>query len=268
MSGRSKKPSADGAKKAEKHLESNHAHEFKNGDGTTVPRSTGTLHTLSPKRRRQLESAFGVRPRGGLSWVEAELLHTARAVKLLKPANWAEKWRYIRSVPLVEAVALSLGYETEQPELMKLAEYRERLDLAIRCLGEPHRFPDQSWERLPVDLTEFTAWAKSVSWDIPLEMAELLKGASLENADPVGARNREFACLPRPNRLNTAIGVIVNREPRISEKKVLAELRALDWITFTEDDKIEWVEESGDKKSSAASGFKDRLSRIKNFALL
>ena len=74
MNGRRKKPSADGAKKADKHLESNHADEFKNGDGATVPRSTGTLHTLSPKRRRQLESAFGVRPRGGLSWVEAELL--------------------------------------------------------------------------------------------------------------------------------------------------------------------------------------------------
>jgi DNA-binding NtrC family response regulator len=174
MNGRRKKPSADGAKKAEKHLESKHADEFKNGDGTTVPRSTGTLHTLSPKRRRQLESAFGVRPRGDLSWVEAELLHTARAVKLLKPANWAEKWRHIRNVPLAEAVALSLGYEPEQPELMKLAKYRKRLKLAIRCLGEPHRFPDQNWERLPVDLTEFAVWAKSVDWDnLPDELKEL-----------------------------------------------------------------------------------------------
>ncbi len=267
MSGRRKKPSADGAKKADKHLESNHADEIKNGDGATVPRSTGTLHTLSPKRRRQLQSASGVPPRGGYSLVEMELLHAAVEVKLLKPANWEEKWRHIRSVPLVEAVALSLGFDPEQPALMKLAEYRERLDLAIRCLGEPHRFPDQSWERLPVDLTEFAAWVKSVSWDIPLEMAELLKGASLENADPVGARNREIACRPRPDRLNTAIRAIVNREPGISEKKVLAELQALDWVTFTEDDKIDWVEESDDKKSSAASGLKDRVSRIKKFAL-
>ncbi len=137
MSVRRKNPSADGAKKADKHLESNHADEVKSGDGTTVPRSAGTLHTLSPKRRRQLESSFGVRPRGGFSLVEVELLHAAAEVKLLKPANWEEKWRYIRSVPLVEAVALSLGDGPEQPALMKLAEYRERLDLAIRCLGEP-----------------------------------------------------------------------------------------------------------------------------------
>ena len=268
MSGRRKKPSADGAKKAEKHLESNHADEFKNGDGTTVPRSTGTLHTLSPKRRRQLQSASGVRPRGGYSLVEMELLHAAAEVKLLKPANWEEKWRHIRSASLAEAVALSLGYDTGQPALERLTEYRERLELAIRCLGEPHRFPDQSWERLPVDLTEFAAWAKSVSWDIPLEMAELLKGASLENVDPVGARNREIACRPRPDRLNTAIGAIVNREPRISEKGVLAKLQALDWFTFTADANIEWVEEAGDKKSSPMSGLKDRVSRAKKLALL
>ncbi|MCH7981157.1 MAG: hypothetical protein IID59_06600 [Proteobacteria bacterium] len=174
MSGRRKKPSADGAKKAEKHLESNHADEFKNGDGTTVPRSTGTLHTLSPKRRRQLESAFGMRPRGGFSLVEVELLHAAAEVKLLKPANWEEKWRHIRSVPLAEAVALSLGYEPGQPALEHLTEYCERMELAMRCLGEPHRFPDQNWERLPVDLTEFAAWAKSVDWDnLPDELKEL-----------------------------------------------------------------------------------------------
>lgn len=241
MSGRRRKPSAD------------------------VPRNTGTLHTLSPKRQRQLESASGVRSRS-IPLAELELMHSTRAVQSLKPANWAKKWRHIRSVPLAESVALSLGYEPEQPELMKLAEYRERLELAIRCLGKPHRFPDQSWETLPVDLTEFAAWAKSVSWDIPLDMAELLKGVSLENVDPVGARNREITHWPRPTRLNTTIGAFVNREPRISEKKVLAKLQALDWLTFTADDKIGWIEESGDKKSAATSGLKDRVSRIKKFA--
>lgn len=268
MSGRRKKPSADGAKKADNPLESNHADEFKNGDGATVPRSTGTLHTLSPKRRRQLESSFGVRPRGGFSLVEVELLHAAAEVKLLKPANWEEKWRHIRSVPLAEAVALSLGYEPGQPALEHLTEYCERMELAMRCLGEPHRFPDQSWERLPVDLTEFAAWAKSVSWDIPLEMAELLKGANLENVDPVGARNREIVCRPRPDRLNTAIREIVIREPRISEKKVFGKLRALDWLTITADDNFAWVEEAGAKKISPLSGLKDRVSRTKKFALL
>ncbi len=268
MSGRRKKPSADGARKADKHLEPNHADDFKNGDGATVPRSTGTLHTLSPKRRRQLQSASGVRPRGGYSLVEMELLHAAAEVKLLKPANWEEKWRQIRSVPLAEAVALSLGYEPGQPALDRLTEYCKRLDLAMRCLYESHRFPGIKFSQRPIDLTKFATWAKSVSWDIPLEMAELLKGASIENADPVGAHIREIAGRPRPDCLNTAIGAIVNREPRISENGVLAKLQALDRFTVTADANIEWVEEAGDKKSSPISGLKDRVSRAKKLALL
>ena len=142
--------------------------------GKKPPAGSEVKTALSRKRERQLESAFSVRSRAH-SLDDRELLHTARAVQLLKPANWAEKWQHLRNVTLAEAVALSLGYEPGQPALEHLTEYCERMELAIRCLGEPHRFPDQSWERSPIDLTKFVTWAQSVDdWDdLPDELKKL-----------------------------------------------------------------------------------------------
>ncbi len=61
---------------------------------------------------------------------------------------------------------------------MRLAEYRERLELTIRCLGDPRRSPDQSRERRAVDLPKFAAWAQSVGWEeLPAELQTLVPSA-------------------------------------------------------------------------------------------
>ncbi len=139
------------------------------------PPADGEVKTaLSGKRKRQLESAFSLRSRS-LSLKEAELRHTAHAAQTIKPANWAEKWQHIRNVTLAEAVALSLGYEPGQPDLERLTEYCKRLDLAMRCLYESHRFPGTEFSQSPIDLTKFVAWAQSIDdWgDLPDELKKL-----------------------------------------------------------------------------------------------
>jgi hypothetical protein len=71
---------------------------------------------------------------------------------------------------LVEAVALSLGYEPGQPALVALHEYRERLEVAIRCFGQPHRSPDQDWGGLVVEKARFAEWAHTVDLKVPPEL--------------------------------------------------------------------------------------------------
>ena len=139
---------------------------------------------LSPRRQRQLESASSIRSRS-LSLDELELLHSARAVKSLKLANWG-KWRHICKVnkaTLGEVVTLSLGYEPGRPDLMTLAEYCDRLELAARCLYDSNRFPGTDFSQRAVDLTEFMVLAKSVDWNIPPEMAALGRRVSKEQKE-------------------------------------------------------------------------------------
>lgn len=140
---------------------------------------------LSPRRRRQLEAASGVRSRS-LPLGVIQLLHDEPAVRSLRPANWKGKWRHICEVnkaTLGEVVALSLGYEPGQSDLAILAEYRKRLELAMRRLYDSHRFPGTDFSQSPIDLTKFAALAKAADWDIPPEMAALARRVSEEQKE-------------------------------------------------------------------------------------
>ena len=102
--------------------------------------------------------------------------------------NW-RKWRHVPNVKLWEAVALSLDIE---PKFVKHGPhgwvggshvfseselFKDRIFIATRNLSvngplEPTAIVVAHPEACEVSLVKFSAWARSIDWEIPSELAE------------------------------------------------------------------------------------------------
>jgi len=114
--------------------------------------------------------------------------------KTEKP-NW-DKWRNMLEVVLWEAVALSLDVEPDyldsrdeklsmhrQPKQDKDEKnFNDRYDVAESHMGigkplRPGSILPRA-HRAGISLAEFAAWAQSINWEIPQELADLAKERS------------------------------------------------------------------------------------------
>ncbi len=129
--------------------------------------------------------------------------------------NW---WRHVPTVTLHEAVALSLNIDPKQlrragtraliagTQFDEGPEFERRLALAKRCLGDTLLGPvNQSAvryydEAAAVRLRDFAAWARSVEWQIPQELAQLAAGGDQSGKAPDPEPNERLT-LPEQVRL-------------------------------------------------------------------
>lgn len=113
--------------------------------------------------------------------------------------NW-DFWRFVPQVKLWEGVALSMNIEPTQVRggasrqvrawiHEESDDFTNRLLLATRCLGDrkPLRpispyYPFEALEVAEVRLADFAAWAKSVGWSIPDELAQLARSDAAPRA--------------------------------------------------------------------------------------
>lgn len=130
------------------------------------PIEAGVERAMKEARRRRDEAVAQLRE-----------THLESVRVTLQRPNWATKWRHVVKVTVEEAVALSLGWEPMQSELMQLPEYHERMLVAERNAGgtlslvaTPPRVPPG---QLCVELRCFVEWAGNLGWTLP---ADLLKG--------------------------------------------------------------------------------------------
>jgi hypothetical protein len=152
--------------------------------------------------------------------------------------NWGT-WAHVPSVTLPEAVALSLNIDPHKlrpnPHSWKAGrllfqeglEFENRLMLAERCLGETLPGPVNKMAVRYYDtdalvrLPEFAAWAQSVEWQIPAELARL---SGNDRKQPTNARNPNEG-LTLPSQRSGASGeaeVLVGR-PNASDRAKQAE---------------------------------------------
>lgn len=198
----------------------------------------------------------------------------------VRPPKWEEVWRHIHAVRIWEAVALSLDIEPSRvrdrgnrhgaDRFNESKVFKKRLLRASRSShDELPRIEGSGYsEDSKVTLSQFAAWAKSIGWDIPDELAALAEDPS--SADPVAARNRAIARRPRLDGLGRIIRRIVAKQPTITEKALLGELEKLiratiDGVTIEAitDNAIEWIDNNKPARSTELSALKDRLSRAK-----
>jgi hypothetical protein len=124
------------------------------------------------------------------------------ALSMDRPPDWGF-WRHVPNVTLPEGVALSLNIDPRrlrpnryswragQARFDEGPEFENRLLLAQRCLGDTLPALNAvasgylGYDPLVI-LRHFSAWASSVGWQIPHELASL-KGESVER--PSGAPN-------------------------------------------------------------------------------
>lgn len=127
--------------------------------------------------------------------------------------DWAW-WRHVPTVTLDEAVALSLNIDPRQlrraSTLALMAgrrfdegpEFERRLALANRCLGDTLPGPVNPLgvryydEAAAVRLREFAAWAHSVEWRFPSELARLGPAAGEQSRNAPDPDPNEHLTLP------------------------------------------------------------------------
>jgi hypothetical protein len=128
-------------------------------------------------------------------------------------------WRHVPTVTLHEAVTLSLNIDPKQfrrasarastagRQLDEGAEFERRLALAKRCLGDTLPGPVNHLavryydEAAAVRLGDFAAWAHSVEWQIPPQLARLAAGREQSGTATADPDPSERLTLPEQVRL-------------------------------------------------------------------
>src|SRR5262245_16552383 len=124
--------------------------------------------------------------------------------------NW-QKWRHIPNAKIWEAVALSMNID---PDLVRhnrswaeneysfdeSGEFRDRVVVAKRNIGVKGGLSLSlislaSGMQSEVNLAAFAAWAMSINWEIPAELAEIAKSDSPkpQSVDVLGGKGRASA---------------------------------------------------------------------------
>lgn len=199
---------------------------------------------------------------------KASARRDSRLREMQKPANWSV-WTHVPRIRLSEGVALSLGVEPASA-CIELPEYRSRMFLAVRNLASDERVP----ERTQIPLQEFSKWALSIDWNIPDEMRGItvddFRDKDSSSKESTAERNTRIAKNRRENGLTKLIRIILEPEPNMPAKEVLAELAKkahveTEGVTIEtiNNENIEWSEAGGKVGSCAICNLDSRISRAR-----
>ena len=178
----------------------------------------------------------------------------AMAIRSRRP-DW-DWWRHVPTVSLHEAVALSLNID---PQKLRRAhdlirrqfdegpEFERRLALATRCLGDilsgPVNYPAVCYfdEAPAIRLRDFAAWAQSVDWQLPPELARL-PARERQSANALDPDPDERLSLPEQVRLLARIMPEERARARIDKAFRFREINYQPQYAVRYDDaKIDWV---------------------------
>ena len=169
--------------------------------------------------------------------------------------NW-EKWRHVPNVKLWEAVALSLNIEPGKVKHSKTGwmadahlfeesqEFKDRIFIAVRNLGKNPSLHATAIamdhpEGCEVSLASFAAWACSINWGIPQQLAEMAAEFNLPVDTPQANITNDETLLASQseywNGLQTLTQRALKEYPswRGSQRKIQKSGNLQSWLTDT-----------------------------------